>query len=316
MRHNQSVSSRISAASLLLLLLVALPGHAAGVYTCVRDGKPLLTDRPCDNGASATTSSKAPDVTVATAPKRRVPDQRDFVPLPTPKAGNAPNADKPRTTPLSVATSIAQQLLLYAVIIFGGLGVFYYLRRSSRGQWSASPSAPLPPFGSAAPEATPKPSLRLDDEVLPYRPASIMSRYEQVFFHRLREALPEYEVFPQVPLAAFIQIDRKKAGKNFWLNSYRWQNRIGQQRVDYLVCDKGSFTPIAAIELDDPSHETETAGERDQKKNKSLADAQVRLIRWRVERMPAGDEIRSAIISGAGASGGRTSHAGEAVQSP
>lgn len=131
------------------------------------------------------------------------------------------------------------------------------------------------------------------DEELPYEAAPVMSRYESEFFGLLTKALPEFDVFPQVPLAAFIRIDRKRAGRSYFWNSYRWQNRISQQRVDYLVCRKGTSSVVAAVELDDPSHESEDARRRDLKKDQSLREAGVRLVRWRVESPPNQEEIRA-----------------------
>ena len=106
-----------------------------------------------------------------------------------------------------------------------------------------------------------------------------MSRYELEMFERIKTALPECEIFPQVPLASFIRIDKQRAGARLATNSYRWQNRIGQQRVDFLACLRLDMSTVAAIELDDPSHESVEAQRRDAKKNKSLSDANVPLLR-------------------------------------
>lgn len=292
MHRYRSLSLRLSPASALLMLLVALPSHSAGVYTCVRDGKPLLTDRPCESAAAPSAALNVARPPVISASETGLAERRDRQPAEAPTRAAPQAASNPASKPAAVVTTIAQQLALYAAVIFGGLGIFHYLRRTSQGQWRATPSAERLEPDPSTPEADGLRVSAVDGETLPYRAAPLMSRYEQVFFQRLREALPEYEIFPQVPLAAFIRVDRKKAGKNYWLNSYRWQNRIGQQRVDYLVCHKDAVTAVAAIELDDPSHEAEEANERDTKKNKSLADAAVRLIRWRVERMPKAEDIR------------------------
>lgn len=133
-------------------------------------------------------------------------------------------------------------------------------------------------------------------EFLPYRPVPIMTACEQDLFDRLKAALPECEIFPQTPLASFIKIDRKRAGQRYFTQSYRWQNRIGQQRVDFLVCRQTDMATLAAIELDDPSHGNHDAMRRDDKKNKSLEAAGIPLIRWRVEFMPTPEQIRQAFL--------------------
>lgn len=69
-----------------------------------------------------------------------------------------------------------------------------------------------------------------------------------------------------------------------------------QQRVDYLVCLKSDLRVVAAVELDDPSHDREEAESRDLKKSKSLSEAGISLVRWRVEAMPGEDEIRNQFI--------------------
>lgn len=56
------------------------------------------------------------------------------------------------------------------------------------------------------------------------------------------------------------------------------------------------MSTVAAIELDDPSHENTDARLRDAKKDKSLKDANVQLIRWRVEAMPDVTEIRREFL--------------------
>lgn len=134
------------------------------------------------------------------------------------------------------------------------------------------------------------------EEVLPYRQTPVMSRYELELFNRLKVALPECEIFPQVPLASFIQIDKHRAGRAYYLHSNRWQNRISQQRVDFLACRRQDMSIVSAIELDDPTHHSPEATQRDEKKNKSLKDANIPLIRWRVETMPDPEQIRQELL--------------------
>ena len=69
-------------------------------------------------------------------------------------------------------------------------------------------------------------------------------------------------------------------------------------------------TVVAAIELDDKSHEAaSTRIETDQKKNRATASAGVRLIRWNVRALPDAEMIRQTfsdnrLTAGAGHSRG------------
>src|SRR4029077_10511375 len=66
---------------------------------------------------------------------------------------------------------------------------------------------------------------------------------------------------------------------------HEWNNRINRMSYDFVICDKAA-TAIAAIELDDKSHESESRMETDAKKNKATTDAGLRLVRWNVKSLP------------------------------
>lgn len=132
---------------------------------------------------------------------------------------------------------------------------------------------------------------------LPYRSKKVITHTEKILYYRLKQALPEYEVLTQVSLAGFIEIDIEKAGEKYHTNSFAWQNRIGHQRIDFLVCKKENLEAILAIELDDHTHETENAKKMDQKKNESLAAAKIQLIRFHVKEMPTVEKIKETVKS-------------------
>ncbi|MCK6389644.1 MAG: DUF2726 domain-containing protein [Azonexus sp.] len=194
----------------------------------------------------------------------------------------------------SVDTLVSTVFSFVMVMVFL-FGLIAWLKRRAR-QAVQTRLATWAPLARGALEPVLEKVAGNEEEALPYRQAPVMSRYELEMFERIKVALPECEVFPQVPLASFIRIDAKRAGARLATNSYRWQNRIGQQRVDFLVCLRKDMSTVAAIELDDPSHESADAQRRDAKKNKSLSDANVALIRWRVEAMPVAGEIRQAFM--------------------
>jgi hypothetical protein len=114
-----------------------------------------------------------------------------------------------------------------------------------------------------------------------------------MFYHQLVEALPDYIVLAQVQLSSFMKVDTSRTE---WKDYSRWFNPIAQQSVDYLICQK-DFSIIAAVELDDKSHNGVKSIARDTKKNENLHAANVPLIRWHAEAMPETETIRQAIFN-------------------
>lgn len=137
-----------------------------------------------------------------------------------------------------------------------------------------------------------KPALDSNtDQTKPYISKNPLTKTESIFYHRLVEALPEYVALAQVQLSSFIKVDRTKIN---WNETYRWQNEIGQQSVDFLICQK-DFSIVTAIELDDKTHVNDDAIKRDNKKNVNLATAKIPLIRWHAEDLPSIAMIQSRL---------------------
>lgn len=116
-----------------------------------------------------------------------------------------------------------------------------------------------------------------------------LSQPEQVLYHRLIRALPEHIVLAQVQVSRVLGV---KKGSNF----HEWNNRINRLSYDFVVCGKDS-TVIAAIELDDKSHESSSRAKTDEKKSKATADAGLRLIRWHVRSLPNEEAIRTELLT-------------------
>jgi Protein of unknown function (DUF2726) len=109
---------------------------------------------------------------------------------------------------------------------------------------------------------------------------------EQVLYHRLVKSLPEHIVLAQVQVSRVLGVK-----KGFKFNE--WNNRINRLSYDFVVCSKDS-TVLAAIELDDKSHQAASRRETDAKKEKATASANVRLIRWHVSALPDQAAIQAA----------------------
>jgi hypothetical protein len=126
-----------------------------------------------------------------------------------------------------------------------------------------------------------------DEGPWPFYAKKPLSQPEQVLYHRLVATLPNHIVLAQVQLSRVLGVNK---GSNF----NEWNNRINRMSLDFLVCTKDS-TIIAAIELDDKSHERTQRVEADSKKNKALSAAGVKLIRWQVNSLPDDIAIREAL---------------------
>jgi hypothetical protein len=109
----------------------------------------------------------------------------------------------------------------------------------------------------------------------PFYAKRILSQPEQVLYHRLVEALPNHIVLAQVQVSRVLGV---KKGSRF----HEWNNRINRLSYDFVICDKTAAV-IAAIELDDKSHESERRRDTDAKKSKATADAGLKLVRWHVK---------------------------------
>lgn len=110
---------------------------------------------------------------------------------------------------------------------------------------------------------------------------------EQILYHRLVSAMPEHIILAQVQLSRILGVK-----KGFSFNE--WNNKINRMSLDFVVCLKDS-TIVAAIELDDKSHDKESSVIRDTKKDKALSDAGIKIIRWNVNAMPNETIIRKTL---------------------
>ncbi len=124
------------------------------------------------------------------------------------------------------------------------------------------------------------------DTPWPFYAKKPLTQPEQVLYHRLVAAMPECMVLAQVQLSQALGV---KKGFNF----REWNNRINRMSLDFLVCLKDS-TIVAAVELDDKTHEKASRVEADAKKGKALSAAGVPIVRWNVSALPDETAIRQA----------------------
>lgn len=127
-----------------------------------------------------------------------------------------------------------------------------------------------------------------DESAWPFYAAKPLTEAEQVLYHRLVKSLPECIVLAQVQLSRVLSV---KKGFNF----HEWNNRINRMSLDFVICLKDS-TIVAAIELDDKTHEKSDRKAADAKKEKALAAAGIPLIRWHVSAIPDVATIRMTFV--------------------
>jgi len=131
-------------------------------------------------------------------------------------------------------------------------------------------------------------SSGLDGE-WPFYAKRPLSAPEQVLYFRLVKTLPEHIVLAQVQLSRFLGV---KKGSN----AQSWLNRINRMSADYVICQRDA-TIVAVVELDDASHQGERRMAADAKKDKALASAGIKLLRWQVSNLPDEATIRVSIAA-------------------
>lgn len=103
----------------------------------------------------------------------------------------------------------------------------------------------------------------------------IMTQAENNFFKMLDEAIgQDYYVFPQVHLSSLFE--HKIHGQDWW----KAFHHINRKSVDFVICDKQTVRPLAAIELDDWSHKLDKRKVRDTEVERIFEGAKFPLLRF------------------------------------
>ena len=118
-------------------------------------------------------------------------------------------------------------------------------------------------------------------KALPVTAKPLLSRPEQVLYGRLVRALPEHIILAQVALSQLLVVTRRDAAGRAQAIS----NGFRQLVADFVVCAP-DFSAIAVVELDDRSHGRNAQRERDQRKDRFLQAAGIKVIRVSVGEMP------------------------------
>lgn len=110
-------------------------------------------------------------------------------------------------------------------------------------------------------------------ERYPYTARNLLTRREYKFYMILREAAQAHHclVCPKVGVKDLLQVSDRH-------NYMKYFHKIAQKHVDFVICDE-QLHVLFALELDDSSHETRDARERDRFKNKAFRAAGIPLKR-------------------------------------
>lgn len=125
-----------------------------------------------------------------------------------------------------------------------------------------------------------------EPERYPFEQTRPLSETEQVLYWRLRKVLPDQMILAQVAVSRIVRVEK---GHDF----RAWLNRINRMTVDFLICLPDG-TIVAAIELDDASHDVDERVLADAKKSKALESAGIKLLRFR--EIPSEQELRKAFL--------------------
>lgn len=115
---------------------------------------------------------------------------------------------------------------------------------------------------------------------------------ERAAHETLVKALPECQIFSQVPLARFVKVPRR--------HSYaEWLTRVGHLSVDFLICDRATLV-IGAVSLQ-AAQESERAARRRARMTRVLKAAGIKVFVWREVAIPSPEKARDQIVQRTGA---------------
>jgi hypothetical protein len=139
-------------------------------------------------------------------------------------------------------------------------------------------------------------TLACKSGVLPRKSAlrqkALLTDNETEFYSRLKRALPDFEIWPQVSMGALLEPIAKESNPEFWQLRQQFQSKI----CDYVIAKAGAprgTGVVAVIELDDRTHDAHKDAIRDA----MLASAGIKTVRWESRNKPTENQIRSQILA-------------------
>lgn len=112
---------------------------------------------------------------------------------------------------------------------------------------------------------------------LPYQRKMLLTSYEYKLYKLLKPLADKnnLHIMSKVRIIDFISVKRGMT-KN---EAYSYICKIKQSHIDFLVCNPENLYPLAAIELDDNTHQSLKAQEKDKFKDEVFKSAGIKLYR-------------------------------------
>ncbi len=132
-----------------------------------------------------------------------------------------------------------------------------------------------------------------DDSPYECRP-SFLTKAEASFYRVLGQAVGNrFEIFAMVRVADILKVRSDTEKRQTYVN------QITSKHVDFVLCDPTSLKIVAAIELDDSTHQRKGRQKRDEFLNRAFAAAGLPLIRIKTSQtyntQSLSDMINSAV---------------------
>ena len=122
-----------------------------------------------------------------------------------------------------------------------------------------------------------------------YRQRFLCSAGEFRFYQELQKALADrFTVMFKVRAAALLRCSEAD-----W---DRWGRRVSQKEFDFVLIEKGSSFAVAAVELDDRTHELPERKRRDRFLNDACRQAGLPLVRFPVRRRYPVEHLRATVL--------------------
>lgn len=107
----------------------------------------------------------------------------------------------------------------------------------------------------------------------------LFTRAETTFYHALQNAVQsQYLVFGKVRVADVLK--PQTDNRSDWQRAF---NKISAKHFDFVLCERASLKVLAALELDDSSHQRVDRVKRDDFLNQAVVSAELPLIRFPVQ---------------------------------
>lgn len=111
------------------------------------------------------------------------------------------------------------------------------------------------------------------------------------FYAMLKQAVPEFDVLPQVCMGALVDPPAHYSPTYKERARYKYQSKM----VDFTIFDANNNRVVCLVELDDPTHDN--IREKDAERDAITAEAGYRTVRWDVRALPTLEQLRVSLLA-------------------